>query len=40
LSIPVVVTAERGENPLRRMGKGSPATVVSWGSVGPKADLN
>jgi hypothetical protein len=26
LKIPVVVTAKRGENPLRRKGQGSPAT--------------
>jgi hypothetical protein len=31
VQIPVVVTAKRGENPLRRRGQGSPATVVSRG---------
>jgi hypothetical protein len=31
LHIPVVVTAKRSENLLRRRGQGSPATIVSRG---------
>lgn len=38
--IPAVVTAERGESPLRRRGQGSPATMISWGLAGPKAGRN
>ena len=40
VQIPVVVTAKRGENPLRRRGQGSPAMFVSRRLVGPKAALN
>jgi hypothetical protein len=40
VQIPVVVTAKRGENPLRRRGQGSLALVVSQGLAGPKADPN
>ena len=40
LRIPAVVTAKRGENPLRRKDQGSSAMVVSRGLAGPKAARN
>ncbi len=39
MQILVVVTAKRGENPLRRKGKVFTATFVSRESVGPKVTL-
>ena len=38
--IPAVVTAKRGENPLRRKDQGSLATIVGQGLAGPKVGRN
>lgn len=38
--IPRLVASNPGENPGHRKSKGSPAMVVSWGSVGPKSGIN
>ena len=40
MQIPAAVTAKRGENPLRRKGKGFLTMVVSQELAGPKEGPN